>query len=497
MRAAWAAAVAALVVARVSWAAGPLGKQGQPIQTSEYTIDLYDGPVLAGSRVVGLAGAYTPIAEGVAGYSYNPAAVAQRLPWSAGWFDWDLDGGFTLPASVTDFDYDNNGDESYANSAAFFATGGGGLQLGRFALGANIDVQQYRVGSKVAADRTLVVNVTRTLLLLGCALLDGELVLGLGAGINDVGVEHTWDVPEAERQIAKVTGGSAHAGAIWAPAYLPLRAGAAVRWGAQQSDSLPECNAAAGCVQKDGAYVSSGYYLPRSLALPTEIQAGVAFQLLRPLNWRWTNPHGERGSFYALARTRAQEARRARAAAAERAIAGAKRGGKSEDAIDALEDRLEEQDDQAAQAEDADLDRAGEQDRSRRLLGYRLMPRAKLLVSAAVKITMATADGVGLESFLEQKVERSGEEVTVQPRLGVEAEAIPGYVVVRAGGYLEPSRFREVEPRIHGTAGLDLRIPIEWSVFGLLDDDTTFRVSGALDATVRYFGWGAGLGLWH
>jgi hypothetical protein len=80
----------------------------------------------------------------------------------------------------------------------------------------------------------------------------------------------------------------------------------------------------------------------------------------------------------------------------------------------------------------------------------------------------------------------------------VEGEAIPGYLVLRGGTYYEPSRFRDpAGPRVHGTFGLDVRIPIVWSVFGLLEDDNTFRVGGAIDGALRYFGWGVSAGIWR
>ncbi|MGE0325402.1 MAG: hypothetical protein AB7S68_23955, partial [Polyangiaceae bacterium] len=51
----------------VALAAGPLGAEGSEIRTSDYTVDLYQGPVTASSRVIGLGGAYVSIAEGVEG----------------------------------------------------------------------------------------------------------------------------------------------------------------------------------------------------------------------------------------------------------------------------------------------------------------------------------------------------------------------------------------------------------------------------------------------
>ena len=42
-----------------------------------------------------------------------------------------------------------------------------------------------------------------------------------------------------------------------------------------------------------------------------------------------------------------------------------------------------------------------------------------------------------------------------------------------------------------------VHVPVDWSVFGLFDDDTTFRVGGALDSAQRYFAWTASFGVWR
>ena len=41
-------------------------------------IELSRGPVVGSPRVVGLGGAYTSIGEGLAGMSFNPAALGNR-----------------------------------------------------------------------------------------------------------------------------------------------------------------------------------------------------------------------------------------------------------------------------------------------------------------------------------------------------------------------------------------------------------------------------------
>ncbi|MBW2459634.1 MAG: hypothetical protein JRI68_34390 [Deltaproteobacteria bacterium] len=478
-------------------------EDGQPFDTSEYTIDLHQGPVLAGSRVVGLAGAYAPIAEGVAGYAYNPASVVARVPWSTAWHDWELDGGFTLPTSLSELDFDNNGDSSFTNTAAFFATGGLGLQFGDVGVGINLDWQLYQVETETDI---LNVSLVRGLLVLGYSFLDGELLTGLGLSANNISIERA--IAEAEsgedRTVATVMGPAAHGGVVWAPNYLPIRVGVAARLSlpaSQQPDAVPECNEEQGCIQDgDDFYVEDDtkpggrFYLPRTVSLPNEIHAGVALQLFRQLNQGWANPKDE-PSHHRRAKEEIERAREAREIERERLIQEATARGES---IDVVEDRLDQSEDHARYLEEERLDAAYESDWQRRLIPYKTMPRERLLLSLAMKLTWSTENGVGLDSFLEhQEVERSGEHVTVGPHFGVEGEAWPGYLVLRGGSYFEPTRFERGSGRWHGTGGLDLHIPIEWGVFGLFDDDTSWRLGGAVDGTVRYFGWNVSFGVWR
>lgn len=482
----------ALCVSRGAVADVDLGDQGQPIRTSNYTIDLYEGPVLAGARVVGLGGAYVPLAQGVAGYAFNPAAVAQRTPWSVDWFDWELDGGLTFGSSISGFDFDNSGDAGFTDSAALFVNGGGGLQFGAVGVGAYIDVQQYSVGSLADDQGDLDVNVIRALLVAGYSLFHGQLSIGLGLSANQVGLTDP-DVDSGNADIANVAGFAGHLGVTWAPAVLPLRIGASLRLSPQAS--FDESKPKGAEEDAEGNFVSRGYYLPRTISLPSEVQVGVAWQFFRPLNFYWVNPKLERWSAENIARRDIDAERKRRDEQRRVALEGAAVAGRDGDA---LEERLDASEQRARHAEDEVLSRARAVDRLRRRLPYKSMPREKLLVSAALKVTTITTNGVGLESFLTQVVARSGEDVSWSPRLGVESEVWPRYLVLRAGTYYEPTRFRApADARIHGTGGLDIRIPIEWSVFGLFDDDNTFRVGGAVDLSARYFGWGVSAGVWR
>jgi hypothetical protein len=67
-------------LSRPAYAGGPLGPQGSRIQTSNYGVDLFQGPVFASTRITGIAGAFTAIAEG-------PGAIdgaRDYFAWSVG-----------------------------------------------------------------------------------------------------------------------------------------------------------------------------------------------------------------------------------------------------------------------------------------------------------------------------------------------------------------------------------------------------------------------------
>jgi hypothetical protein len=473
--------------------------EGSDINTSNYTIDLYQGPVFSGSRITGLAGAFTPIAEGVPGYGYNPASAAQRVPWSVDWFDWELDAGVTFPSSITGTDFDNNGDDSFTNKAALFATGGLGLQFGRFGTGFTVDYSRYRLQPASGQQAALDVSLIQGSIVAAYAFLKGQLVTGIGLSAQNVTIT-TPGADRADTELATVTGPAFTAGGLWAPLKIPVRIGASVRVAPKLADLKPTDKIPP---DADGNYVidpdpndpsNQTYYLPRAIALPTEIQVGIAVQFFRPMNMLWINPHDDPDDTGRKLEREYHKARRARQEDGRRRIEEARSRGEDTAALKA---GFEGEEERLQKAEDERVAAAKKADRERRRKPYLLMPRGKLLASFSVKLTAPAESGVGVQSFLDQKVQRSGEGFAFSPRLGLEGEAWPGYLILRGGTYYEPTRFRAGTSRVHGTGGLDIRIPIVWSVFGLLEDDTTFRVGGAVDGTLRYFGWSVTAGLWH
>jgi hypothetical protein len=129
---------------------------------------------------------------------------------------------------------------------------------------------------------------------------------------------------------------------------------------------------------------------------------------------------------------------------------------------------------------------------------YRGMERFYVLLTGSLELLGAVDDGVGVESFLERRVQRSGGDVSWSPRFGVESEVIPHWTRLRSGVYLEPSRFADSPhgARPHWTMGLDQRL-FASELFGLLSQGSTFRASGSLDVSRSYFSWSVAAGMWH
>jgi len=86
--------------------------------------------------------------------------------------------------------------------------------------------------------------------------------------------------------------------------------------------------------------------------------------------------------------------------------------------------------------------------------------RRAVLVTAQVDVVGRAPDSVTLESVLvpSEPAVASGKRVSVEVRAGAEWEPYPETLRARAGTYLEPSRTGG-PPRLHGTFGLEVRIP--------------------------------------
>jgi hypothetical protein len=149
-----------------------------------------------------------------------------------------------------------------------------------------------------------------------------------------------------------------------------------------------------------------------------------------------------------------------------------------------------------AKADDRVLDR--ELMNAKRFIEQKLTSMNKFYVQVAgsMLVSGSVEDAVGVESLVSQTVNRSGQRTVASPRFGVESGVFPTWLKVRAGTYMEPTRFDGSTPRVHATAGLDLKLLV-WNVFGFWPNDYMWRLGLGGDAARNYYTWGVTIAGWY
>jgi hypothetical protein len=112
--------------------------------------------------------------------------------------------------------------------------------------------------------------------------------------------------------------------------------------------------------------------------------------------------------------------------------------------------------------------------------------------AADVWITGPSKNGYGIEKFAVQELQRSGGKTNLGARVGVEVEALPGRLRLRAGAYWEPERFAGVGGRMHGTFGVEGRV-FEFQLWGVRRG----RLGVTTDIASRYRNLVLSIGFWH
>ena len=465
-----------------------LGPNGAPITTGDYAIDTYQGPVLASPRVTGMSGAYVAVSEFVEGNTQNPAAPAVRPDYSYDHLDYDIGVGVTFPGTITGTDFFNTGKShtslpSTAQDGFVFFELSGNLQLGPWGIGAASSVQQYGLESSVGSSDRLRTTLGVYNLQVARAFYEGQLVLGVGARLGSMSVFNTNTRQSTAGSILQSFGISPELGLLYRPNGENYRFGASFR--APLDSGVGNDASLDNVLYPDSA---TPLYLPSRVSTPWQLGLGVAYRSGRTFNPEWLDPsaltrplrdtHAVRaGKRNAL---REQEIRNTRGSLTERRIR-----------LAALDARLADE----AARDEAELMRVERETRLRLKERFAALTRRYLLVSAAFFVDGAVSNAVGIESFFERVVNRSGESATVSPRLGIESEVIPYWVILRAGTYLEPTRFsaNDAGARLHATVGADLRLG-NWNVWGAWPDSYVWRLRTSVDTSRDYFNWGLGIG---
>jgi len=467
-------------------AAGPLGQNGESIATSDYAIDLHFGSVLAGNRVTGLGGAYVAIAEDVDGDLQNPAAPAVRPFFSYTHFDYWLGFGLTFPADLAHMDFFNSGTKTHVpnppNSFVFF-TPAVNLQWGEFGIGLNLAVQQYALSDPVEGERR---GITATIPTLHVQIAHGFAHNQLVGGVGVRYVTMTVNSPDESGFLFRSSGPGFEFGLVYKPENVPLRLGIAYRTPivtqASYSDQLlPNANGDLVIQRTDG----SSLYLPKSVSSPWDLNFGFATQLgKRPINHPWREDHEQIEQQTLERRLRGIARERTRDQALSSARTSAERN-----AVEEQFEKEEAADDRALEIELLHVKTRIEKELT-------AMNRYYLQVAASMVISGAVAEAVGVESLVNQTVNRSGQRVVGSPRIGVEAPIFPTWLKGRAGSYLEPTRFETSDLRMHATLGLDIRLAV-WNVFGLWPDNYMWRLGLGGDVARDYFTWGLTIAGWY
>ncbi len=468
--------------ARDAAAGGPLGSNGTQIQTSNYALDLFHGPVFAGSRVTGLGGAYVAIAEDVDGDLQNPAAPAVRPFFSYSQFDYWLGFGITFPATLSGVDFFNSGSKTNLTNtpdAFVFFTPAVNLQWGEFGLGLTLEMQQYELSGPPPGG-TIRVTIPTTHLQLARGIEHNQLVIGAGARLVSMSVSG----PNSGSAFSS-SGIGLEFGAVYKPENMPLRLGVAMRTQVETKASyrdglLPDENGDLVVQTQAGPA-----YLPKIVAVPWDFNFGFATQLgKRPLNppWRMLSEFTERQTLEHRLRELDRDEEMQAALSVARSAAERDRIVRAFDAEQAADDRRFADEQLSVQRR---IDRE-----------HLAMNRFYLQISGSMLISGQVDAAVGIESLLTQKVNRSGQHVVSSPRVGVECGVVPEWIKLRAGSYLEPTRFETSDMRVHGTAGIDVKLA-RWNVFGAWPDDYMWRLGLGGDASTRYYTFGVSIGGWY
>jgi hypothetical protein len=142
------------------------------------------------------------------------------------------------------------------------------------------------------------------------------------------------------------------------------------------------------------------------------------------------------------------------------------------------------------------LDQLREQARVQAKETYQRTPRFYVLISTELVLVGTTGDAASIDEVGAFDPQRTGESLTLSPRLGIESEVVPRWVRLRGGTYGEPSRRSDAHWRVHGTLGFDLKL-FEWTVFGLFDEGTGWSISAAGDVAREYLATSFSIGTWE
>lgn len=449
------------------------------LTANDFRIDAVLTPVLASGRITGLAGAFSPLAEGIDGVPFNPAAYAARSAWELRRVEEDLTASLSFPGSFSAADLFLNGQSAGigVQQGVFFDLGLR-IQFGDVGTGFLIQGQSY----DIEGIENTTAEFRQGHFGAGYSFYHGQLVIGVGLRLND------FDVAVNAAPVVQFSGVAPEVGLIARFDHLPIRIGVAGRLAVDSRITSPVGGSSDPV--RDG-----GFILPRSIHLPWEVQAGIAWQFgARPFNRRFHLPKDVRRS--ARERLRDERCERER----QQVIREYQEREEIPPPLRCPRLRVRATDREWILAEArwlrearAEMEReiaTGEEELATHIRDlYASQPRRYLLVTADATLIGSTENGIGVDAFLAQVRRRRGRNMSLAVRLGFETEPIYNRLKIRVGTYLEPARYTNVPDRLHGTFNFEVH------PFSVLGFDLKF--GGTIDLARDYFNWGITVGFWH
>ena len=238
------------------------------LQRDDYGIELFNGVVLGGGRPVGMAGAYSAVADGIAGAPFNPAAYAERSEHELDWWELDLSADIYLGGFFADNDVGNDGCLNSESTDAVQLFFGGRMLFSRVGIGGSLQLESFTLVSGAAGLEATEGTLATWRVGGGYGFLDGELVTGLG--VRGVAFElqalGTEDNPS--EALARLTGIGVELGALYRPENKRYRLGAAVRSPVLGFDELLTPD------EREQVQQRRDIWVPASVEMPLEMQFG-------------------------------------------------------------------------------------------------------------------------------------------------------------------------------------------------------------------------------
>lgn len=472
-------------------AEGTLGPDGSNINTSAYYIDLFQGPVFAGTRATGLGGAFVALADDLDGDVQNPAAPGVRATFSYDYFDYWLGFGLAFPATFANDDFFNSGSGKTQlvdtrQTGLIFVTPAMNLQFGKLGIGITLEGQHYGLSAATSPTPSASSDFLIGHLQAAYPFFDGQLVMGAGLRVLAQRIRASaGNGPTQTLTSGEGIGGEL--GTVWRPNGKQFRFGLSLRSGVSANADPSE-----DAVQQGNDFLlplpNRNFYMPYGITLPWDINVGFAYQFGRVFNPRWQS----------IPDRLVEKKSKMRA----ESLANIERWQTQLAALPMSASTFPERNrlETAIAREPARLEKAYEELESETRYAlrrtHRETDRRYLLITTSLLITGASRDAVGVESFLQQIVMRSGEQVVYSPRLGLETEPWLRQMKVRMGTYIEPTRFATSEPRAHFTAGFDFKL-LKWDVFGFWPRDYVWKLATSIDIARAYSMLGFSLAGWY